>query len=81
MFIAQHAFEFALGFLLLALIIGITIFYVYNILAQKTELTNLGQSCPLEDAVYKNISDIWQKHDKIIEDSATKNYRNLFSTN
>ena len=80
-FIARHSFEFILGALLLSLVIGIVIFYQYNILTQKVGTENLRQSCFLEEETYKDISDIWQKHEKIIEDSATKSYRNLFSIN
>lgn len=78
LFLVKHAFEVALVLFLLASLIGLAIFYRYNFIAQKTDLGSLGQVCPLEDVVYKNVLEVWKKHDRVSEQVVFNDYRNIF---
>jgi len=81
LFLAEHALEVVLALFLLALLIGLALFYTYNFYAQKDNLGNLGQIYSLEDVVYTNVLEAWKKHDQISNQVMSKNYRNLFLTN
>jgi len=80
LFLVEHALEAILVLFLLALLIGLALFYTYNFYAKKDNLGNLGQLCPLEDVVYTNVLEVWKKHDQMSDQVMSKNYRNLFLT-
>ena len=78
LFLVKHAFEVALVLFLLALLIGLAVFYRYNFLTKKNEIEISGQVCPLEDIVYTNVLGVWKKHDQMSEQTDTKDYYNMF---
>jgi len=79
LWIATNVFKFSLILSLLALIIGAIIFYKYVIFVRKVELEDFGDICPLQNNIYTNVLDVWEKNDQIFEE--TIDYYNIFSTN
>ena len=79
LFIAKHILQFSLLLLLIALIVGVNVFYKYNVLATKTALKKLDDNCPLNESSYNRVLEVWDKHDLMFERAGSKQYYDVFS--
>jgi len=79
LFIAKHVIEFSGALIIIALIIGGSVFYEYGVGAVKDGLKNIDNKCPLNEASYNRVLEVWEKQDSMFEESNSKYYYNIFS--
>lgn len=76
--ITTHAFWACLILFILSLIIGVDLFYKYNILAQRAEPEGLEQTVLFKERTYQKVLEIWQEREKRFQEADFKEYPNPF---
>lgn len=79
LFVAKHVIQITLLLLVIALIIGTTFFYKYNILSVKKELETINNNCPLVESNYNKVLEVWEKNDLRLKEVDFKVYDDIFS--
>ena len=76
--IADRAFSSFLLLFLISLILGGLIFYQYNILTKKKEVTQAENPLRFQEKIYEDVLKIWQEREKIFQETGTKKYFDIF---
>lgn len=75
---AERAFFSFLLLFLISLILGGLIFYQYNILTKRKEVTQLENFLQFKEKTYEDVLDIWREREKIFKEAGTKKYFDIF---
>ena len=75
---AERAFLSFLILLLISLILGGLIFYQYNILPKKKEVGPAENPLQFQEKTYQAVLKTWQEREKRFEETATKEYFDIF---
>ena len=76
--LGEKAFLTFLGLLIIASLIGEAVFYKYNILIKKTEVSPPDTSLEFQEKNYQDVLKVWQDKEKNFEEADSRQYPNPF---
>ncbi|XOB41268.1 MAG: hypothetical protein ACKKMW_00755 [Candidatus Nealsonbacteria bacterium] len=77
--LAEKAFLTFLGLFVLSLIFGILIFYKYSVIPQSESVEGAKVGLKFKSDMYQKILETWQDREERFEETATKQYLDIFA--